>query len=150
MKRLKGLPLSVLNFDSFSSGLPFPRPPATTSPLILIYPLLQCPVHPLWRQRERTCFSDTHRSQALSAESRQRAASSAQNAARSPTQPSGSPAHLHVKRKWRILANYVLEWNDGSFSPGLSFSCLTPSPFHPVDSDLIFPFRLTFSPGLSE
>lgn len=121
------------------------------SPLILIYFLLQCCVHPLWRRRERTCFSNTHRSQAPALDPGR-----AQSAARackpspaqpSPAQPSGSPAYLHMKRKWWILANYVLERDDESFSLGLSFSSLTPTPFHLINSDLISLLSSRFPPA---
>lgn len=41
------------------------------------------------------------------AESHQPAERRARRSSLSPAQPSGSPSHLHVKRKWWILANYV-------------------------------------------
>lgn len=67
----------------------------------------------------------------------------ARRAARSRLPP--GPPHLHTKLKGRILANYVLERTDGSFSPGLSFPRFAPPPFHPVSFDLL---SLRFSGAL--
>lgn len=127
----------VWNFDSFSRGLA--ASPDSFNPSVVS--ASGCLIHPPWGWLELRRFLSSSGLQpgggagsglltrALTAQ---------------PSPASGKPLHLHMKRNWWILANYVLECNDRSFSQKLFLLLYSPPPIQSIS--ISSPFSSHASP----